>query len=296
MSWLEEAIERLAERPVCGYRDGEKPAVEPTALTALALLSADRGPQAATALAWLLQAQSPDGSLGVNAETRRPCWPTGWAALAWKMGEQALPDDKNNNSWADAADRAVVWMISNRGRSIPDTSKNHKNAGHDPTLQGWPWVDGTHSWVEPTAINVLALHSAGRTDHPHYREAIELLLDRQLPNGGWNFGNTVVFGNALRPHIEPTGLTLAALADEAEIRPKVQPAIDLLGRTLSEQTTTVSLCYALLGLSQYDALPPSANDWLSVAHRRTMAAGGSPYHLALLVLAGKCQRGCLWKS
>ena len=94
-------------------------------------------------------------------------------------------------------------------------------------------MSGTHSWVEPTAINVLALRSADQAGHPRCREAVKLLLDRQLPEGGWNYGNTTVLGHVLRPQVQPTGLALAALAGETDIRPKVHRSLDLLGQTLS---------------------------------------------------------------
>ena len=41
---------------------------------------------------------------------------------------------------------------------------------------------------------------------PRIREAVRLLWDRQLPHGGWNYGNTVVLKQELRPHLLPTGL------------------------------------------------------------------------------------------
>ena len=83
MAWLDEAIESLTTRPVCGYRCEAAPTVEPTALAALALLAAGRGGQAMPALDWLVSVQSADGSLGIDLQTREPCWPTGWAILAW---------------------------------------------------------------------------------------------------------------------------------------------------------------------------------------------------------------------
>ena len=154
--------------------------------------------------------------------------------------------------WSAAARRAAGWLLTVRGRPIGPSDVMEEGRpvyGHDTTLQGWPWVEGTHSWVEPTAISLLALRSAGRAGHPHCREAVKLLLDRQLPAGGWNFGNTTVFGHVLRPQVQPTGLALAALAGEADIRPKVQGSLDFSRTTLSRRTTAASLGYALMGLA-----------------------------------------------
>ena len=135
---------------------------------------------------------------------------------------------------------------------------------------------GTHSWVEPTAINVLALRSAGQAGHPRCREAVKLLLDRQLPQGGWNYGNTTVLGHVLLPQVQPTGLALAALAGETDARSKVQPSLDYLHRVLSRRTTTASLCYALLGLIGHGLQPQPADQWLSSAWQPDARAAARP--------------------
>jgi hypothetical protein len=285
MAWRDETIEHLMGRPVCGYRCEGAQMVEPTALAALALLAAGRGRPATAALDWLLSAQSADGSLGIDAHTRQPCWPTAWAILAWNTAAKGISNAKTK--WSAAAKRAMTWTLSTSGRPHTSSEQEFRLVGHDTTLQGWPWVAGTHSWVEPTAINVLALRSAGQAGHPRCREAVKLLLDRQLPEGGWNYGNTIVLGRVLRPHIQPTGLALAALAGETGIRAKVQPSLDYLHRVLSQRTPTASLCYALLGLAGHGLWPEAADNCLSSAWQRTQAGDGSPYHAALLALTAK---------
>ena len=45
-----------------------------------------------------------------------------------------------------------------------------------------------------------------------------MMLDRQLPHGGWNYGNTYVFGRELRPMPESTGAALTGLAGQVEVR------------------------------------------------------------------------------
>jgi hypothetical protein len=282
----DQVVERLSVRPVCGYRREESPRVEPTALAGLALLAAGLADRAAMTLDWLADVQSQDGSLGIDAQTPLPCWPTGWAVLAWNAAiKHPAPA---NAKWSAAAERAVQWMLSIRGTPVNvESDTEARSVGHDSTLEGWPWVSGTHSWVEPTAINMLALRSANKADHPRCREAVKLLLDRQLPTGGWNYGNTTVLDNLLRSHIQPTGLALTALADEPDIRPKVQVSLDFLVKTLSDRTTTASLCYAIWGLAAFHQYPKAAQRWLAAACRNTLAGDSSPYHLALLVLAAK---------
>ncbi len=147
---------------------------------------------------------------------------------------------------------------------------------------------GTHSWVEPTAINVLALRSAGQAGHPRCREAVKLLLDRQLPEGGWNYGNTTVLGHVLRPQVQPTGLALAALAGETDARSKVQPSLDYLHRVLSRAHDDGLAVLRAAGA--YRARPSAAAGrqvaFVGVAAERWQG-GGSPYDVALLVLAAK---------
>lgn len=40
-----------------------------------------------------------------------------------------------------------------------------------------------------------------------------MLRDRMCPEGGWNAGNSIVFGSGLRPHIDATAIGLLALPE-----------------------------------------------------------------------------------
>ena len=157
--------------------------------------------------------------------------------------------------------------------------------GHDTLIKGWPWVDGTHAWAEPTAMNLLALRLTGHDATPSAREAVRLLHDRLLPSGGCNYGNTIVFGQELRPQLEPTGVCLLALAGETDDRGRTDKAIEYVQRELSANTTTVSLCYGLLGLAAQEKYPSAADSWLAAAAQRVVARDPAPYKLALLTLA-----------
>ena len=145
-------------------------------------------------------------------------------------------------------------------------------SGHDTSLRGWPWVEGTHSWLEPTAINLLALEHTGHGTHPRAIEAGRMLHDRLLPGGGCNYGNTVVFGQELRPHMQPTGMCLLALAGCSERTPRIEASVGYLQRELSDRTTTDSLCYALMGLAAWQRVPAGADEWLSKAAERDAGA------------------------
>ncbi len=335
--WIQQAATDLTKAMPCGYHRAGPAAVEPTALALAALQGFPRavGASAASprplvrfvrfdptvargfdeavfreisaaenrAIAWLLDQQNPDGSWGVTAEQRRPCWPTGW--VAWTFWEAArlqrgdgggAASDPTTPSRANhgapnsrritaAIDRAIDWLLRTAGRPIDNAEDDGRFVGHDTRLQGWPWVDTTHSWVEPTAMALVALRRAGRRDHPRYDEAVRLLLDRQLLEGGWNYGNTTVLGNTLRPHVQPSGLALWALADEPRIRPRIDRSIDYMRRSVDGRTTAASLAFAIIALAAVDALPNKADALLEEAAKRTLSADAPPYPLALLLLA-----------
>jgi hypothetical protein len=293
-------LDRLANNPLCGYLRDSPPTTEPTALAAMALIAHARFSAAREALHWLAENQSEDGSLGIDSDTPRPRWPTGWALLAWQSAQRSteipVPHDANTrfsqsdlSRWADASKRAAKWIRWLYGRR----TKESDFLEHNTQLRGWPWVDGTHSWVEPTAINVLALKAASHAKGHRVREAVEMLLDRMLPDGGWNYGNTIVMGNTLRPHVQPTGLALAALHGQPAAGTHVQTSLKYLRGALSQRTTAASLCYALLGAAAHGIWFEGPDKWIVATANRTLEADQSPYKLALLELAVLGPR-CPW--
>lgn len=254
------------------YQPGGVPATEPMALAALALAAhgnaaADKARQTLTRL------QAADGSLGVTVDEPTPQWPTGWALLAWASA--------GNDRYRENIDRAIDWIFSQHGHTWQRSTK----LGHDPSLDGWPWVAGTHPWVEPTAINLLALKAAGQGDHPRAREAAELLIDRLLPQGGCNYGNTSVFGRVLRPHVEPSGLVLAALAGENDEAQGIEKTLDYVRRSLTPRMGGASLAYGLIGLTAHGHRPAQANQWVFDAARRPARGTDASLRQALLALA-----------
>jgi hypothetical protein len=156
--------------------------------------------------------------------------------------------------------------------------------GHDPTLIGWPWVEGTHSWLEPTAMAILALRREGLGDHPRVARGVDLILDRAIEGGGWNYGNKAVFGRPLRPQPGPTGIALLALAGRADRSPAVARAIDYLLGALPAVRAGVSLGWGVLGLRAHDAAPPQAATWLAEADQRHQGRSDAVLDLALLLL------------
>jgi hypothetical protein len=271
--------------PAWSYRVGTQPGVEPTALACLGLLASrrsaaddDLAPIQAAA-DWLAVLQNPDGSLGVAPRQPTPGWTTPYALLVWS----ALARHEARRR------RAARWLLHQEGERIdPRTDPAHL-IGHDTTLVGWPWVAGTHSWLEPTALAVLALNRAGYGAHPRVRDGLRLIHDRAIASGGWNYGNKEVFGRTLRPQPAPTGLALLALArthpadgDHAVI---VERALSYLLETLPGVRAAASLAWGLLGLRAWRREPPAAEAWLAEAHRRTVGRPDAAPRLAQLLLA-----------
>jgi hypothetical protein len=100
----------------------------------------------------------------------------------------------------------------------------------------------------------MALRATGHGQHGRVREAIRMMLDRQLPHGGWNYGNTLVFGRELHPMPESTGAALTGLAGEVD-RQTVSRSIDYLQGEVDRLRTPISLGWALLGLAAWGVWP-----------------------------------------
>jgi len=276
--WIADALDRLAKSPA-SYQVGGPTAAEPSALAALALLGAGRIDDAKPHLKWLAENQTrAEGSSSPLAGLQWPGWPTPLAIIACTVARQSGKAD-----FGIQMERAEQWLLSAEGKTL----QRSPEFGHDVTLVGWPWVIGTHSWQEPTAWSVLALKSLGLAAHPRTREGVRLLIDRLLPEGGCNYGNTYVLGQKLRPHLQPSGLTLLALAGEDSDDLRISRTIKYLASGLSDQTTAISLSYGLLGLTAHRRTPVETATWLESAYARTIGREPAALTIALLVLASQ---------
>ncbi|WP_237722429.1 prenyltransferase/squalene oxidase repeat-containing protein [Singulisphaera acidiphila] len=268
-----------ATTPGWGYRQGARPSVEPTALAGLGLvasLKASDDSAVRAAADWLASIQNQDGSMGLSAGQTSPCWTTPYALLFWN----ALP------GFEKARQRAATWLLQQRGRTNSADSDPDHVIGHDPTLVGWPWVTDTHSWLEPTAISILALSREGYGDHPRVREGVRLIIDRALPDGGWNYGNRSAFGNVLRAQPGPTGLALLALAEADGSSKVVEKGVQYLRKTLPTTRAPASLGWGVLGLRSWKEDAAESNLWLAESYQRTAGRPDAAMRLALLLLAG----------
>ncbi len=277
MTQLAQNLRFLATNSAWGYQVGGPSAAEPAALACLALTCHQQHDDARLPAQWLAAIQARDGSVGVNASQNRPAWPTSLAILAWNH----LDTTTGRREYTDASARAVRWSLEAHGTTAP----RQAHIGHDTTLTGWSWAADTHAWVEPTCMFIMALKAVGQVHHERTREAVSLIVDRLLPEGGCNYGNTIVLGQALLPHIQPTGLAMLALAGEDASDVRIKKSLAYLEQQLSGESSTSSLCYGLMGLAAHGRHPMPASVWLEEAYDRLAQRGASCYKRALTALA-----------
>jgi hypothetical protein len=176
-------------------------------------------------------------------------WPTSLALFAWKKVA----------GFDQQVELATQFLLSTTVKHWP--KQKNSAAAHNPSIKGWPWIEGTYSWIEPTALAILALRSSEFNGHPRVREAVRMILDRQLPSGGWNYGNKIVFNKELRPIPEYTGIALTALTGLAE-KGKIKLSLDYLTNEVQKLRTPRSLAWSIFGVSAWSNRPPNLHDWI----------------------------------
>src|SRR6478736_1185162 len=113
----------------------------------------------------LLDGRNADGGWGYYAGKASRLEPTCWALLALRSADPSVL-----SRWPSAEGR----LLERSGGEVnyafhalallamKDSTINRQ----DNKLQGWSWIDGTFSWVEPTAWGLLALRKLAATGHP----------------------------------------------------------------------------------------------------------------------------------
>ncbi len=232
-------------------RGCDQSALEPTCLALLAL-SADDGPARDRAIHFLLEMQNPNGSWPAFAgDDTEGCGLTGLALYALLCCGVTC-------EWTH---RAARWLLNLKGWESHWLWKwkfrtTDRHVRFDPDKFGWPWTPETVSWVVPTAYSLLALKhppAPSQTELLRLRiqRGVEMLFDRACPNGGWNAGNGVVYGEPMTPHLDATALALLALRSEPA-NELVAASLDWLQRRSQTCFAPWSLSWAILALNAYD--------------------------------------------
>jgi hypothetical protein len=220
-----------------------------TEITALAVAALRAIPETATGspahagARWLLEHQLAGGEWRYHDEGPPTSWPTPIAMLALRGHVDA----------AAAVERGAAWLLAQEGQSYPlrlrirDFFTRNKVIELDSTLEGWPWVPGTFSWVEPTSWALLALKaqpSPARDARGRIREAEDMIIDRACDGGGWNYGNRRVLGEELDPYPDTTAIALMGLRGRSG--PVVERGFAALDGLLGDHASGLALALALL--------------------------------------------------
>jgi hypothetical protein len=236
--------ESFSPRPFLRYlnEDGGMPYVpgmpsfsEATLLMTLAFIAAGESAPARPLVEWVLKGRNSDGSIGLNREfPHEGLWNSPLLAIAM-----------HHLGFRTERDAAINFVLNVRSLPVKRSPENDLNTD----LVGWPWVPGTFGWVEPTSWALLALNIVGKGDHPRAIEARRLLEDRCIPEGGWNYGNKVVFNHVLMPFWETTALALLALGESN--RELTNRNLDLLEKSLPKIPSLFSNALACLCLARF---------------------------------------------
>jgi hypothetical protein len=208
-------ILRRSQNPDGGwsYYTGKQSWLEPTFYGALVLHG---DPAADRAWALMKSWQQPDGSWPPTAGAAISGWGTALClTLAHLRGEV-------DGTYL----KGVAYLLKTAGTESEMWRRalariGLLNPGRNLSLKGWPWKEGTASWVEPTAHALIALKKAyALVPAPELNERIHsgeaLLLDVRCKDGGWNFGSPWTLGEDQRSYPETTALALLGLQGRTE--------------------------------------------------------------------------------
>ncbi len=264
------------------YTIGQPACVEPTAAAVLALrtepalkTAAERG------LAWLRAAQHRDGGWGLNAADPESAWQTAWGILALRTSSR--------DEAASACARAWLLAVETLTSETDEMQAEWERLlSINSRLRGWPWRPGEASWIEPTALALLALagETASAQAAARIGEATHYLTDRRCTDGGWNFGNPFMLGAALPPRAHPTALAILALSRVAP--DAIEPAdLAALGREMAADRGALALAWGLLALRAVGEDDAAAAATLAALQGADGGWNDNPYHTAMAMLAGR---------
>jgi len=267
------------------YFDSVQESLEATCLAELAL-APEMQASSSAAILFLLKSQLSDGGWPAFLGDSEGSWTT---ALA-------LCTLNSTGDFTAARERAFRWLFAERGREGHwfwrwKFKTSDRNVRFDPDKYGWPWVTGSASWVIPTAFSIIAIEQftvCNRSEESEKRIhlGVEMLLDRACVDGGWNSGNSLVYGVPLRPHVEATAIALLALQDEQRTE-MVQKSLSWLRQNAASVDSVSSLAWCILTLFVYQEPIGGLRNRLA-----TIIGNGRDFRnnatLATAILALKC--------
>lgn len=226
---------------------------EAAAFVLLACWPVTESTRRAALVTYLKRHQLPNGCWPAVAPLREPSnWATALMAYLFALvaaDEPCLP--AAIAGLVSARPREANWFWRWKFRTS-DTAVRF-----DPAKYGWSWIPNAGSWVIPTAMTVIALEKArklglvrGREVEDRLELAYAMLLDRMCQGGGWNVGNSVVYGVPLAAHVEATALALLALRYRPT-SPGIEPSLCWL--SAQRPRSAFSKAWQVLALRGYEA-------------------------------------------
>ena len=226
---------------------------EVTALALLALQASGSDGDVSRARRWLVEHQNPDGSWPLSATAKGSSWSTALAMIA--LGDASEQQERiiKAGNWVLEQEGSKPGILANLIRAIR-FEKEVVRLNED--LIGWSWSPNTFSWVEPTSYCLLALKKNQRVlPEKTLRERVEqgelMIYDRMCEGGGWNYGNSSVYGDSMWPYPDVTAVALIALQDRRERKENhmsLRVLVDLARQTDSGLALGwTAICLALYG-------------------------------------------------
>lgn len=292
-----------------GYTANQPPTIEPTCLALLAL-SSDLGAQqlSATGFQRLASCRRPDGSYRNPNIRDEAVWGTSLALmllhdrfqksqlmnkLADSNSQLAQVANDPNAPDRNSLDATASFLLGVRGRPGQEDPETDTAFDIDIRLVGWPWAEGTFSWVEPTAWACLALQKCGQGAHPRVQDGIKVLINRAFDTGGMNYGNKRVLQKSTEPIPGPSAIALLALQHFGH-EPRVQATRDYIRLDAQRSNDVEHLSLTKLALAAHGE---TGLGWLDERiheaiqlHLTTPWASKSPTKIALALLALDCDR------
>lgn len=236
-----------------GFQPRHQSRVEPTCWALQALVqSGDAERTVADGFRFLREVQLRDGSWPSSPAQEQGCWVTSlacWTLLSEEDSAQAVAAGLKwiCDDWPRDSD---LWHRLLRRL----TSDRHLSSESDG-YRGWGWTPRTSSWIEPTSFALIAINQSpqrllprGATKRRQLAEA--MLYDRLCPGGGWNCGNSQVYGVPGQPLVVPTTWALLALRDHANHSENVT-SLDWLERSVTDIQGPGSLALSHVCLQAY---------------------------------------------
>jgi hypothetical protein len=243
-----------------GYYARKASRIEPTCWIALYLSRAERSKKelANTGARWLVSRLRRNGFLDDATGESPNLGFNGLGALALRSA----------GTWSPELQRLLAALSRTKGLAAAKNGASRQ----DNTLQGWSWIEGTFSWIEPTSWCLLALKKnatlvSSSDSSARIEEAERLLLDRVCLTGGWNYGNSNMLGQELNAHVPTTALALLALQDRRE-HPFVRKSLEYLVRERLSESAGMALALTSICLRVYGVPAPDVDERLSALGER----------------------------